>query len=361
MTWEHLPRDTGTALTRDLQHCRNLGLILERYAPWGANGRGHWSLRFHVRRRGRQGWQDHYATGNEAKGLWLMTGVPDYRTRLVDEPLLAVPRVDEALLHAHAERWHALVQAYGAQPVDAIAEARLAVGLGAASALETSITLHRVYGYPIIPGSSLKGLTRTYALWRRAKKLGIPALTLEAYHKRKQAAGRRSVRTPISMLDSLFEAIALDDRIAPLWQSLQSDPALDKHAAIKTESLASFAQRKDVRRFRTVFGSQGNAGEIVFFDALPNPPIRFEADIMNPHFSKYYDGKVAPHDGDNPIPVSFLTVAPGVVFTFAVGRAARSGMTDKDVTSVQKLMLQALKSQGIGGKTSAGYGRVRVR
>ncbi len=40
---------------------------------------------------------------------------------------------------------------------------RLFVGLGEASVLETHVALHRVYGVPYLPGSSLKGLTSHYA------------------------------------------------------------------------------------------------------------------------------------------------------------------------------------------------------
>jgi len=43
-------------------------------------------------------------------------------------------------------------------------EWRMVVGLGRASVLETGITLHHLYGLPIIPGSALKGLARSYAL-----------------------------------------------------------------------------------------------------------------------------------------------------------------------------------------------------
>ena len=39
---------------------------------------------------------------------------------------------------------------------------RVIVGLGADNPLETSITLNRLYGVPLIPGSALKGLARSY-------------------------------------------------------------------------------------------------------------------------------------------------------------------------------------------------------
>jgi CRISPR-associated protein Cmr6 len=40
---------------------------------------------------------------------------------------------------------------------------RFVVGLGAAHVLETGITLHRLFGLPIIPGSALKGAAKAYA------------------------------------------------------------------------------------------------------------------------------------------------------------------------------------------------------
>lgn len=42
-------------------------------------------------------------------------------------------------------------------------EWRLVIGLGSASVYETSITLHRNYSIPFIPGSAVKGVVRSYA------------------------------------------------------------------------------------------------------------------------------------------------------------------------------------------------------
>lgn len=46
--------------------------------------------------------------------------------------------------------------------VEAKVGSRMIIGLGAESVLETAITLHRVYGVPVIPGSALKGMCRHY-------------------------------------------------------------------------------------------------------------------------------------------------------------------------------------------------------
>jgi CRISPR-associated protein Cmr6 len=44
-----------------------------------------------------------------------------------------------------------------------IGEGRLAIGLGAENVLENSLTIHRTYGVPYIPGSALKGLAAAFA------------------------------------------------------------------------------------------------------------------------------------------------------------------------------------------------------
>lgn len=45
----------------------------------------------------------------------------------------------------------------------ATTDSRLIIGLGAASVIETGMTLHPLYGFPYLPGSGLKGLARAYA------------------------------------------------------------------------------------------------------------------------------------------------------------------------------------------------------
>jgi len=53
----------------------------------------------------------------------------------------------------------------------------LFIGNGDPSVLETSITLHRLYGMPVIPGSSLKGITRAYCKdhleWQAEKLVNV--------------------------------------------------------------------------------------------------------------------------------------------------------------------------------------------
>ncbi|MCM8809920.1 MAG: type III-B CRISPR module RAMP protein Cmr6, partial [Candidatus Omnitrophica bacterium] len=48
-------------------------------------------------------------------------------------------------------------------------KSRLIVGLGSSHALETSLTLHHIYGIPYIPASALKGVCRMVAFWKIAE------------------------------------------------------------------------------------------------------------------------------------------------------------------------------------------------
>lgn len=125
-----LPEDTARVLEQHVRKCYNLGLLLDRYVPW------------------RQGWQ----LEGEDKREWLKQAAGQFGGLEVDR-----------LVTNFYERWRAIVVAQKALTFEAITDWRMVVGLGGTSVLETAMTLHRVYGLPIIPGSALKGLTRAYA------------------------------------------------------------------------------------------------------------------------------------------------------------------------------------------------------
>jgi CRISPR-associated protein Cmr6 len=78
-------------------------------------------------------------------------------------------------------------------------------------------------------------------------------------------------------------------------------------------------------------------------------------DILNNHHSGYYQGKDAPGDWENPIPVYFLAVVPDQVFSFAVYK--RTSHTDGSLVALAKeWLLGGLCHLGAGAKTAAGYG-----
>ena len=182
---------------------------------------------------------------------------------------------------------------------------RFVTGLGAASVLETGIRLHHTYGTPIIPGSGLKGLAAHYC------------------HS--------------------------------VWG--ECDP----------EFSASVPEGKKTRpgsHFHVLFGDLKAAGLIIFHDAWmlpddlvgPSPNRGLVPDVMTPHHSKYGIGRqVPPSDFDSPVPVPFLSVSGQ--FLLAVSPNAGGNGTDHWVQLASKLLKEALRSWGAGGKTRSGYGR----
>lgn len=334
MSWDYLPGDTAQAVARRVDTCRNLGLVLDRFNPWGRDGH-QWDLQYGHGR---------YTTDRQR---WLEDQVGN--------------RFDAQLLRAHHARWLVGVRAHGANPFRLRTQTYLLVGLGRQHVLETAITLHPIYGYPIIPGSTLKGMTRTFFLYSLAFDLGVPALPLEMYwdYTREQKA------TPLNQLDLLLEQLPdggeeVDNKLVHTFTALQHDPALSDDAALKGLDLEAFGAHGAVKTFRAIFGHLNEAGWVVFFDAVPAGDLAIALDIMNPHYPQYYRGNGAPHDADNPTPIQFLTVDSGVSFGFAVAPRQVAKESQNQATEIAKeAMTQALGSMGVGAKTASGYGRFR--
>lgn len=183
-------------------------------------------------------------------------------------------------------RWQQSLEQVGAIMHKAQTQGRLAMGLGGESVLETSITLHRTYGTPYIPGSALKGLAARYARTRLEK----------------QDWGEES------------------------------------------------------KAYKVLFGTTAESGYITFFDALYIPgsakqdrPLAL--DVITVHHPDYYGGKdSAPADWDSPIPVSFLSATGS--YLIALHGAANW------VEAAFEILELALTEEGIGAKTSSGYGRM---
>lgn len=134
-----LPRDTADAVLAE-GGGENFGLLCERYLAYGED-------------RGR---------------LALLRELADRRALVPDFKDL------RALIEAHDHRWRQRAAALGAVTFTARPEWRAIVGLGTNALLGTGITLHPVYGFPVVSASALKGICRLYAervLERPAKEL----------------------------------------------------------------------------------------------------------------------------------------------------------------------------------------------
>ena len=170
---------------------------------------------------------------------------------------------------------------------------RFVSGLGCGHPYETGFIWHRTLGVPYLPGSSIKGLMRAWV-----------------------------------------------------------------------EQWCTDQERKEaLRLFGNGDSDQSNAsdevGTLIVFDAIPISPPKLELDILNPHYGPYYqDNSKPPADYYSPVPVFFLTVAKNETFCFflAPKPGAKTDNPKEDVKLGLKLLKEALKTLGIGGKTAVGYG-----
>lgn len=190
-------------------------------------------------------------------------------------------------------------------------ESRLLLGHGEPSAAEVGLKVHHTWGVPVIPGSALKGLLHHYL-----------TITYDDDHNFKGVTwdGSRITKGPGKAIHALFGG-----------PEATGDGPTDKAAA----------------------------GFVTFHDALYKPGSApenqpYAADVLTVHQKSYNDSKgdKPPNDYDSPTPIGFLTVRPKVQFLVAL-----SGPEKFVELAFQKLD-DALKEWGIGGKTSAGYGRM---
>lgn len=236
----------------------------------------------------------------------------------------AARHTDDKLLAAWCSRWQAGANAIHARTFACATDWRLIAGFGRKGPLEVGFTFHR-YGFPYLPGSSLKGLARTAAV--------------------------------VELWNACSQSVELND-----LDEMLAEPDDQKYSN-RFSALLPEALQADIdlaASIRSVFGTQDNAGRVVFLDAIPDSgqTVNLELDILNPHYPDYYREGRPPTDWQNPIPVYFLAVAAGTRFWFGVGWRLPT-FTDDDSTLLEKAeaWLQfGLQELGVGGKTSAGYG-----
>lgn len=98
-------------------------------------------------------------------------------------------------------------------------------------------------------------------------------------------------------------------------------------------------------------------GKVIFLDAYPDKVPDLHVDIMNPHYGEYYSKGEPPADHLSPSPLKFLTVESGTTFIF---RAIVSKEIYSIEDDVRKAFQTALEVEGVGAKTTVGYGRFKI-
>ncbi|ALM76268.1 type III-B CRISPR module RAMP protein Cmr6 [Thermococcus barophilus] len=234
-------------------------------------------------------------------------------------------------------------------------KSRLVVGLGDESVYETSIRLMRNYGVPYIPGSALKGVAKHYAF----------ELLADVYWGRLVEKFRDEFKKLKLEMDVYGATGFVQNAFERNEGSLKKLERLNLAVTLKDGTRITVAELVDI------FGTLGNEGKIVFFDALPSPvkdpPVKseqlkpflqniLEFDIMNPHYQPYYQEGEPPGDWYSPVPIFFLTVKKDVPFIFAVGKS-KTCDDGKLVEKAWRLLKEALMEHGVGAKTALGYGR----
>ncbi len=110
--------------------------------------------------------------------------------------------------------------------------------------------------------------------------------------------------------------------------------------------------------YNVVFGRLEDAGFVTFHDALwipegNDPRLPLDLDVMTVHHGDYYGaGKVPPTDWDDPNPIPFLT-ARG---RYQLALTGPPGWIERAL----EILTGALAEDGLGAKTAAGYGRMKV-
>jgi CRISPR-associated protein Cmr6 len=120
--------------------------------------------------------------------------------------------------------------------------------------------------------------------------------------------------------------------------------------------------QKGGKYYKIVFGDTDDAGYVTFFDALYIPDTGHEGKVLYPdvitvHHQRYYqDTNDAPTDRDNPNPVPFLSATGTYLIALAAPELHQQGQ--QWIERIFEILGYALKTLGIGAKTSSGYGRM---
>jgi CRISPR-associated protein Cmr6 len=252
---------------------------------------------------------------------------------------------------------------------------RLMVGMAGGVFENGGLTLDRLSGIPLIPGSAVKGCAR------RA--------ILAALHEWSSGVLQpRDAANPLSpLIDGFKEAADLLVEIALIfgwsdlewqgredfksdkeWEEKRPDIAWacgEKWQAIRQTAAAQLCARfcitpKDANKpWKSL---PHFAGTVSFLPAYPwdkDPGI--DLDVITCHHGDYYkcdDPNAVATDTEEPVPVIFPAVRPGQTWCFLLHPTNRAAAAD--LTNARRWLAHGLEIFGIGGKTNAGYGWFEV-
>jgi CRISPR-associated protein Cmr6 len=335
-----LPKDVNFCLDYNEDAVSNASLVLHRYVPWSTS---EWKIEKN------KVWQEIEQKAND----------------IIQQSNQAVHflKRQERLLKS-------LKSTVGENQVTEIkakAMSKLSIGFGNSTPLETGLTLHRLHGLPCIPGTSIKGICRSWKMDDMMDALQLPVLNANQYEKIKN---KDKKQTPYDILektlldDSFLHGNKLDEVNAKFWEKIRK--SVDESLLPKPVHLSTI--RDEAQLFSRIFGNQDAEGEICFFDVFPtvesikkNKKL-FSCDIINVHFQQYYDNKTPPADYLSPVPNYFLTVSSGTMFRLILLKRKHTGNIPDNalLNTATEWLTNALEENGLGSKTAVGYGEMRV-
>ena len=227
-------------------------------------------------------------------------------------------------------------------------QARLILNASGGVLENAGLCLDRFSGVPFISGSAVKGCARRMALQTlteqpdntaKAKLLGNIA--------RAFGWGDTDWREGRSSKGELYSDFEFACGEGQRWKQVRDLAAGHLRLLLRLKTNSD-------KPMWTQLGSYG--GDVCFMPSLPwELPASgdLELDVLTSHHPNYYSDLGVPvaRDIEEPNPVVFPTVSPGLVFAFAVMAG------DAELASAARGWLhQGLATFGLGGKTSAGYG-----
>lgn len=212
---------------------------------------------------------------------------------------------DEAALDSAAQAQYTLVNQVKGESKVFTTDWHFITGMGYSHPVENGLNWHPVYGVPYLSGAAVKGMVRAW------------------------------------VEEWLYKEDEEEDKKRHLLQWFGSE---DKSS------------------------SAIQAGDLIFFDALPINPVHLMTDIMTPHMGKWYEkgGEITsiesqpdriPADWHSPIPIPFLVVK-SASYLFSVAPRNTKIAKTIDISAVMECLENALNFLGAGAKTATGYGQM---
>ncbi|MBB5149084.1 type III-B CRISPR module RAMP protein Cmr6 [Ureibacillus thermosphaericus] len=190
----------------------------------------------------------------------------------------------------------------------AFSEGKLLIGTGAIHVLESTLTIHQIYGVPYIPASSMKGLVRNWVV--------------QAFFNGEDPFDQKTDKT-LDEKQKIVKAIMID-----------------------------------------IFGDKEHRGKAQFYDVFPSTDYDIVPDVLTVHFPNYYQRKSEATDNQTVIPFTGLQVIEAsyydIRFTLRKYRKERmqSSFSSEELMKILKdWVTKMLLESGVGAKTSTGYGQ----